>query len=61
MSKSFLKEYSFDLHLGAFGQLMDGNARASWEIIGEELGVCFVHGREIGHVSEEDSCLDGIV
>lgn len=51
-----------DLYLNqcAFGQILHCYGRAGREGLGEELSIHLVHGNEVGHVAEENCCLDNM-
>ncbi len=52
---------ALDLHQGALREGLDGDGAAGREGSGEELGVDFVHGGEVGHVGQEDGGLDHVL
>ena len=52
---------ALNLHQGAFRERLDRDGAAGREGGGEELGVDFVHGGEIGHVGQEDGGLDDVL
>ena len=52
-----LNRQNFYFHQRALGQVFNRYGRTCREGLGEELGIYLVHGNEVGHIAEEDSCL----
>ena len=52
---------NLDFNEHTLGELADSNGRAGRVRFGEYFAVDLVHGSEVGHVGEEDGCLDNVV